>query len=220
MNIQKPAPQGAAENAAGSELSKINEIAKYVQNFADFGLINNEQKDFLCQNINAAMDKLNARKGVSRCECGGNDEFLTRSTTMATCDSSRSGADVIDFERLSDDENNFFESRKNLKAYLSEAGVTLKREEFEKIFALVNELEKQAVQRFEEFLKGQEILKQSNEAAKQKLQTASAAAFGGPVDVAKKFTPEQIGAMSAAQFRANEHLINEQIRSGDFRSGR
>lgn len=205
MNTTKQTPYNAAESSAESELSKINEIAKYVQNFADFGLISKQEKDALCKNLDIAMEKVKALKGAKPY-----NEGVAAGEAAQTLD-------VIDFERLSENENRFFESRQSLKAYLSEAGVALSREEFEKIFVLVNELERQAVQRYEEFLKGQEILKQSNEEAKQKLQTASAGGFGSSGDVVKKFSPEQIGAMSAAQFRANEHIINEQIRNGDFK---
>ena len=212
MNMKEQVPQGTAESQAGKGLSEIERIAKYVQNFADFGLISNEQKDFLYKNIDAVMEKLNAQNVATQAMPEGQNP------------------DVIDFEHLSDEENNFFESRQSLMKYLTEAGVALSREEFEKIFVLVNELEKQAIQKFlltnseggaeikggENSQNGQDILKQANEVAKQKLQTASAVAFGGPVDVVKKFSPEQIGKMSSAEFIANEHLINDQIRRGDF----
>lgn len=208
FDIKEQTPYNTAESTAEGSLSKINEIAKYIQNFADFGLISKQEKDALCKNLDIAMEKVKTRNTAKPY----NEGVMAGEAAQIP--------DVIDFERLSDNENQFFESRKSLKAYLQDAGVALSREEFEKIFVLVNELEKQAVQRFEEFLKGQEILKQSNEAAKQKLQTASAGAFVSSPDVVKKFSPEQIGAMTSDQFRANEHIINEQIRRGDFKGRR
>ncbi len=225
MTTKKSAPQGAADKPTESELSRIKQIEQYVQNFSEFGLISKEQSDLLRQNLRIAMDKMYAKAEIqpesnvaasSETENGGANPSAVPSNGLIDAQNPYVAIDTLNFEQLAEQHSKFLEERKSLKEYLVNAGVELSKEEFEKIFALVHELENQAVARFKQVLEGRETLKQQNELARQKLQTASATGVNGALEAVKRFTPEQIGKMTSAEFIKFEPFINEQIRKGEF----
>lgn len=197
VNFAAPAPTGI-EDSQNTEIkdmrricepSKMEEIENYIRNISEFGLITKEQGDLIRQNLIKTMDTAAADVQIP---------------------------DMVDFENLNECDFKFFEDRKNLKKYLKDSGIKLDRGEFEKIYTLVNELENQAVQRFQQICREGEILKQQNELAKQKLNTASSRAIHSGLDVVKKFTPQEIGKMSTAEFLKNEALINRQLKEKNF----
>lgn len=203
-NSLMPKSHASTQNPEVRQHSKMQEIDAMIKNAVEFGAINAQQAEIIRQGLLNAVDAVGDVDGAQIPE-------------------------MIDLNNLHENDFKFFETRQDLKKYLQDIGAQLDRGEFEKIFELVQQLEVEAVNRFQQMAAGEfsqeqpeQILpeggnlKQQQDAAKDRLKTASSRAHHGGIDVVKRFSPEQIGKMTSAEFMKNEAAINRQLREGKF----
>lgn len=110
---------------------------------------------------------------------------------------------------------NFFEpdGRREVMDYIKSDDVFIGKDELKKISSMIEGIEKNAIERYLKKVAYEKNLKNSNDAAKQKL-TANAQNLGFGKNISRTFTREQIGKMSGAEFIKNESLIMDQLRKG------
>lgn len=97
--------------------------------------------------------------------------------------------------------------------YLKNTNAEFDDDEISKISALVEKIEKSAVDRYLRELEHEKTLNSENEAAKQKLRAvAQNSVSDGSTN--QVFTREQIGKMSGAEFAKHERAIMDQLRKG------
>lgn len=144
---------------------------------------------------------------------------LQNELTQQVSPSASQGANfdkTVVFSEFQKENPDFFNSdgRKEVLDYLKSDDVIIGKDELKKISSMVENLEKNAIDRYLQKEAHQKNLKESNEAAKQKL-TANAQSTGYQ-DKAnlRTFTREQIGKMSGAEFLKYEPLIMSQLKKG------
>jgi len=100
--------------------------------------------------------------------------------------------------------------------YLKSTNIGFDDDEISKISALVEKIEKSAIDRYLGKLEHDKALNDENEAAKLKLRAnAQNASSDGSTNLV--FTREQIGKMSGAEFAKHERAIMEQLKKGLIR---
>ena len=100
--------------------------------------------------------------------------------------------------------------------YLKSTNAEFDDDELSKISALVEKIEKTAIDRYLKELEHEKSLNSENEAAKQRLRAiAQNSVSDGSTN--QGFTREQIGKMSGAEFAKHERAIMEQLRKGLIR---
>ena len=97
--------------------------------------------------------------------------------------------------------------------YLKSTNAEFDDDEISKISALIEKIEKTAIDRYLKKLEHEKSLNSENEAAKQKLRAvAQNSVSDGSTN--RGFTREQIGKMSGAEFAKHERAIMDQLRKG------
>lgn len=100
--------------------------------------------------------------------------------------------------------------------YLKSTNAEFDDDELSRISALVEKIEKTAIDRYLKELEHEKSLNSENEAAKQRLRAiAQNSVSDGSTN--QGFTREQIGKMSGAEFAKHERAIMEQLRKGLIR---
>ena len=97
--------------------------------------------------------------------------------------------------------------------YLRNSNIALDQDELSKISALVEKIEKTAIEKYLRELQHEKTLNSENETAKQRLR-ANAQNSGSDGVKNLVFTREQIGKMSGAEFAKYESAIMDQLRKG------
>ena len=97
--------------------------------------------------------------------------------------------------------------------YLRNSNIALDQDELSKISALVEKIEKTAIEKYLRELQHEKTLNSENETAKQRLR-ANAQNSGSDGLKNLVFTREQIGKMSGAEFAKYESAIMDQLRKG------
>lgn len=122
------------------------------------------------------------------------------------------------FEEFSKSNPDFFstDGRKNVLEYLQSNDAIVGKDELNKISEIIRLVEKSAIDRYLKEVSYEKTLKNSNEAAKQRL-TANAQKSTQGSNISRSFTREQIGKMSSAEFIKYEPLIMEQLKKGLIR---
>lgn len=122
------------------------------------------------------------------------------------------------FDEFSRSNPEFFntDGRKDVLEYLKSGEVILGKDELDKISNIIRLVEKTAIDRYLKKVDHEKALRNSNEAAKQRL-TANAQKSGVSGGFSRPFTREQIGKMSSAEFTKYEPLIMEQLKKGFIR---
>lgn len=121
----------------------------------------------------------------------------------------------IEFENANPD---FFTSdaRKAVKSYLQEGFDGITPDELAKIAEIVKMLEDGAISGKEQAKARESAMIQTNEEAKKRL-ASNALSGSKPQGSAKIFTRDEIGKMSADEFRQNEKAIMAQLRAGQIK---
>lgn len=132
--------------------------------------------------------------------------------------SSNSRTDVNEnnvFEEFSQSNPDFFnpDGRKDVLEYLKSNNVGIGKDELNKISEIIKLVEKSAIDRYLKEMSYEKGLRDSNEAAKQRL-TANAQKSTLSGSLSRPFTRDQIGKMSSAEFTKYEPLIMEQLKKG------
>lgn len=100
--------------------------------------------------------------------------------------------------------------------YLQQANADFDDDEISKISALVEKIEKTAIDKYLRAQEHEKTLNSENESAKQRLRAnAQNSSFDGSKNLV--FTREQIGKMSGAEFAKHERAIMDQLRKGLIR---
>lgn len=111
----------------------------------------------------------------------------------------------------------FLRARLCLLNYLKNLDISLDAEDMKKIEDVVLELEKAAMERKSTSINSEEalnMLKNSNEIAKDRLMTGSLKGTAFQEPPAKTFSRDEIAKMSTAEFIKNEPVINYQLQNG------
>lgn len=118
-----------------------------------------------------------------------------------------------DFNKSNPD---FFNSdgRKEVLDYLKSDEVIIGKDDLSKISTMVENIEKRAIERYLKKEAYDKNLKESNDAAKQKLTANAQNSNFRDKNFSRTFTREQIGKMSGAEFAKYESLIMEQLKKG------
>lgn len=106
------------------------------------------------------------------------------------------------------------EGRKEVLEYLKSGNLNLGKDELTKISSMVESVEQKAIERYLKNKAHEKTLKNSNEAAKQKLTANAQNSSFKDKGFSGTFTREQIGKMSCAEFAKYETLIMEQLKKG------
>lgn len=119
------------------------------------------------------------------------------------------------FDEFNKNNPDFFTSsgRKEVLDYLKLNDVIIGRDELNKISDIIRTVEKGAIDRYLQKAAHEKTLRDSNEAAKQRL-TANAQKSSLSGNLSKIFTREQIGKMNSAEFIKYESAIMEQLKKG------
>lgn len=170
------------------------------------GIINSKQGQNLKKEVlKKAFDKLVQTEKIKR-------------ALGTTGNKERIQTDQSKINNTEDFNPNFFASdgRKEVLNYLKVNNVNFGRDELDKISELVRLVEKTAIERYLQKMTHEKTLRDSNEAAKQKLSAnAQKAGFSG--NSLRSFTREQIGKMSGADFAKYEPAIMEALKKGLIR---
>lgn len=195
------------EKAISQDFSKI-------QTLVNAGLINSVQgQNLKKQVLKNAFDMLVQTEKIKRNLPATQKEGLQASNTVDTS-VNKKGI----FEEFSKNNPNFFTStgRKEVLDYLKSNDVIFGRDELNKISEIIRTVEKGAIDRYLQKAALEKTLRDSNEAAKQRL-TANAQKSGLSGNLSRTFTREQIGKMNSAEFIKYESAIMEQLKKGLIR---
>lgn len=123
------------------------------------------------------------------------------------------------FEEFKKSNPDFFNlgGRKEVLDYLKSGGVVFGKDEFSKISDIIRSVEKAAIDRYLKKVSYEKNLRDSNEAAKQRLTANAQKSSFSDKNLSRTFTREQIGKMSSAEFMKYESLIMEQLKKGLIR---
>lgn len=168
-----------------------------IQKFVNAGLINSEEgQNLKKQVLKKAFDMLVQSEKKKRAEL--------LSTTKNNV-----------FDEFSKSNPDFFNSdgRKEVLAYLKSSDANVGKDELNKISEIIRIVEKTAIDRYLNKVNHEKTLRDSNEAAKQRL-TANAQKTNFNSNLTRTFTREQIGKMSSAEFAKYESTIMEQLKKG------
>lgn len=103
--------------------------------------------------------------------------------------------------------------RSDVFDYLNNSNVDFDDDEILKISSIVENIEKNAIDRYLKEQEHEKTLNDENESAKQRLRAnAQNSVYDGATNGV--FTREKIGKMSGAEFAKNERAIFEQLRKG------
>lgn len=184
------------ETAISQDFAKI-------QKLMESGLINSVQgQNLKKQVLQKAFDMLVQTEKIKR--------NLSSSSTQNS-ENNKNKA----FEEFSKNNPDFFypEGRKDVLEYLKSNDVIVGKDELNKISEIIRQVEKSAIDRYLKEINYEKTLKNSNEAAKQRL-TANAQKSTLSGNLSRAFTRDQIGKMSSAEFIKYEPLIMEQVKKG------
>lgn len=199
--IEKSQEQLQIENTLVRDFTKLQKLMQA-------GLINSGQEQNLKnQVLKKAFDKLVQIEKIKRTA----PEQLSKVTEVAT------NTNEV-FEEFSKSNPEFFvpDGRKEVLNYLKADGVTIGKDELNKISDIVRVVEKSAIDRYLKKAAYEKTLRDSNEISKQRLTAnAQKTSFGG--SFLRNFTREQIGKMSSAEFIKYEPVIMEQLKKGLIR---
>lgn len=201
--INKPAETSIEEKLKNTIGENFNKIEKLIES----GLINSAQgQNLKKQVLKKAFDKL------------VQTEKIKRSINALIAKNQQPQINPSDSNSFSQSNPNFFSSdgRKEVLNYLESGNVNLGNDELNKISNLVRTVEKSAIERYLKKMTYEKALKESNEAAKQKL-TANAQNSKGSKNLSRTFTREQIGQMSSKEFSKYESEIMAQLRKGQIK---
>lgn len=174
------------------------------------GIINSKQGQNLKKEVlKKAFDKLVQTEKIKRAlipSTGNNREEIKINQQLKG---------VEDFNKTNPD---FFNSagRKEVLSYLKANNANFGRDELDKISELVRLVEKTAIERYLQKTTHEKTLRDSNEAAKQKL-SANAQKTGFSGNSLRSFTREQIGKMSGSEFAKYEPAIMEALKKGQIK---
>lgn len=123
------------------------------------------------------------------------------------------------FREFDKENPDFFTSdgRKEVLDYLKSESVSVDKDDLQKISQMVENIEKNAIDRYLKQSAYEKNLLDSNELAKQKLTANAQNSSFQDKNLTRTFTREQIGKMSGAEFVKYEPLIMEQLRKGLIR---
>lgn len=224
QDIQKSMQEKLSQEAY---LNKLNELDKLqtkikvekaisqdfskIQTLVNAGLINSVQgQNLKKQVLKKAFDMLVQTEKIKRNLPVAQKEGLQASNTVNT---SVNKKEI--FEEFSKNNPDFFNStgRKDVLNYLKSNDVIIGRDELNKISEIIRIVEKGAIDRYLQKAAHEKTLRDSNEAAKQRL-TANAQKSGLSGNLLRTFTREQIGKMNSAEFTKYEPAIMEQLKKG------
>lgn len=196
--LEKSQQQVQVENIVAQDFAKI-------QNLMQLGLINSLQgQNLKTQVLKKAFDKIVQNE--------------TTKQNLSPAGPKYSDKNEI-FREFSKDNPDFFESdgRKEVMDYLKSDDVIIGKDELKKISSMIESVEKNAIDRYLKKIAYEKNLKNSNEAAKQKLTANAQNISSNSKNLSRTFTREQIGKMSGAEFIKNEPFIMDQLRKGLIR---
>lgn len=123
------------------------------------------------------------------------------------------------FSEFNQSNPNFFEQdgRKEVFDYLKSDEVMIGRDDLKKISVMIQSIEKKAIDGYLKKEAYQKNLKESNDAAKQKLTANAQNSSFADKNLSRTFTREQIGKMSSTEFAKYEPVIMEQLKKGLIR---
>lgn len=189
------------EQAIAGDFSKIQKLLQA-------GLINSAQGQNLKQQVlKKAFDKLVQTEKIRR-----NLSPVQNQVIPTTTDRNEA------FEEFSKSNPDFFTSdgRKEVLEYLKSDNVVIGKDDLSKISGIIRTVEKAAIDRYLKKVTHEKTLRDSNEAAKQRL-TANAQKSSSSGNLLRTFTREQIGKMSSAEFAKYESSIMDQLKKGHIR---
>lgn len=188
--------QSAIETTIKQDFDKIQKLLKS-------GLINSVQGQNLKQQVlKKAFDMLVQTEKIKR-------NLSSSSNTNSEINKNNV------FEEFSQSNPDFFnpDGRKDVLEYLKSNNVEIGKDELNKISEIVRLVERSAIDRYLKEISYEKGLRDSNEAAKQRL-TANAQKSTLSGNLSRPFTRDQIGKMSSAEFTKYEPLIMEQLKKG------
>lgn len=120
------------------------------------------------------------------------------------------------FDNFNKGNPDFFnlDGRKDVLDYLKSDEVIIGKDDLSKISAMVENIEKLAIERYLKKEAYDKNLKASNDAAKQKLTANAQNSSFRDKSLSRTFTREQIGKMNGAEFAKYESQIMEQLKKG------
>lgn len=196
------------KNCSNNELEiALKQDFNKIQTLIKSGIINSKQGQNLKKEVlKKAFDKLVQTEKIKRAlnsSTGDNKEKTQINQPVNN---------VEDFNKANPD---FFTSagRQEVLSYLKANNANFGRDELDKISELVRLVEKTAIERYLQKMTHEKTLRDSNEAAKQKLSAnAQKAGFSG--NSLRSFTREQIGKMSGSEFTKYEPAIMDALKKG------
>lgn len=194
------------------EKTLVQDFAK-IQKLTQAGLINSVQgQNLKKQVLKKAFDKIVQTEKIKKLSpatrSGQENQVINH-----PIDKSKA------LEEFSNSNPDFFnpDGRKEVLDFLKSDGILVGKDELNKISNIVRIVEKAAIDRYLNKTAYEKNLKESNDVAKQRL-TANAQKSGfSDKNFSRKFTREQIGKMSSAEFTKYEPIIMEQLKKGFIR---
>ena len=201
QDLQKAQVANQVEKAIAQDFEKIQKLMQT-------GLINSVQGQNLKKEVlKKAFDKLVQTEKLRR-------NIPTASLSEQSINKPIASKNEV-FEEFSKSNPEFFTSdgRKEVLNYLKSDDVIIGKDELSKISGIIRTVEKAAIDRYLKKVTHEKTLRDSNEAAKQRL-TANAQKLSTSGNLLRTFTREQIGKMSSAEFAKHESSIMENLKKG------
>jgi hypothetical protein len=187
----------AQENIKENVQNIVNKDFQNIENLLKMGFINFTQ----AQNLKQVVLK-NAFDSVVQGEINNPKSQLVASREKKAV-----------FSEFDEENSGFFTQREDILNYLKTGEFFLDKDELSKIAKLVENLEKNAIEKYLKIQEYEQKIQKGNEVAKEKLkvnaQSNSSAKNGGRI-----FTREQIGNLSGAEFKKYESVIMNQLKKG------
>lgn len=201
-------PQINLDNVLSDMENQIHSDAQKLMNLYQQGLVTDNQVQYFTNKLIDTRNKINLLKQNNQ-PLNTQSEFdgKTLEEQLNVTDS---------FEAFNQEQPDFFNKsgRKDVYNYIK--NLNMDKDEISKIAALVELIEKSAIDNYLKQSAHDKTLNDENFAAKQKL-TSYAQKGIYDSNNHKVFTREDIGAMSGEEFAKNEKLIMEQVKQGLIR---
>lgn len=185
----------------------ISQDFEKIQKLVASGLINSVQgQNLKKQVLKKAFDMLVQTEKIRRGLSPAEDKNLQSNIPVNKDEA---------FEEFSKSNPDFFTSkgRKEVLNYLKSDDVIIGKDELNKISEIIRVVEQAAIDRYLQNAAHEKTLRDSNEAAKQRLiANAQKSSLSG--NLSRTFTREQIGKMNSAEFTKYESQIMEQLKKG------
>lgn len=183
--VSIPAQKAKLPNVSGMENTDMTDEITQVVNLMKKGIISTEQGRTIIAGI-ASGQSVSASQD-------------TAETQEADAEEENKSTDAGTYNELFD--------------YLKDLNPSLSEDDYETISALLQNIEQNAVDKYEQQMRHQKNLNIRNESAKRRMTSVSQnAAFENNKN--KVFTREEIGKMSREDFIKNEDAIMSQLRKG------